>query len=134
MVDKWRVFRDIGDARTRLGLQDRALAVLNALLSFFSCHGNRAVTRPNRVPSNAQLSARANGIAGTTLRKCLGTLVEAGIIIRKDSPNGKRYARKSGEGDIEDAYGFSLAPFSLAPPSSRPSRRRLLPSSDGSAS
>ncbi len=111
VVDKWRVFRDIGDARTRLGLQDRALAVLNALLSFFPATELGSDKNLIVFPSNAQLSARANGIAGTTLRKCLGTLVEAGIIIRKDSPNGKRYARKSGEGDIEDAYGFSLAPL-----------------------
>ncbi|MCD2184886.1 plasmid replication protein RepC [Rhizobium sp. GN54] len=110
-VDKWRVFRDIGDARMRLGLQDRALAVLNALLSFFPATELGSDKNLIVFPSNAQLSARANGIAGTTLRKCLGTLVEAGIIIRKDSPNGKRYARKSGEGDIEDAYGFSLAPL-----------------------
>ena len=110
-VDKWRVFRDIGDARTRLGLQDRALAVLNALLSFFPATELGSDKNLIVFPSNAQLSARANGIAGTTLRKCLGTLVEAGIIIRKDSPNGKRYARKSGEGEIEDAYGFSLAPL-----------------------
>lgn len=110
-IDKWRVFRDVSDARSRLGLQDRALAVLNALLTFspgpeLSDQGNLVV-----FPSNAQLSARTNGIAGTTLRKCLGLLVEAGVIIRKDSPNGKRYARKSGEGTIEDAYGFSLAPL-----------------------
>ncbi|MBO9127689.1 MULTISPECIES: plasmid replication protein RepC [unclassified Rhizobium] len=110
-IDKWRVFRDVSDARSRLGLQDRALAVLNALLTFspgpeLSDQGNLVV-----FPSNAQLSARTNGIAGTTLRKCLGLLVEAGVIIRKDSPNGKRYARKSGEGNIEDAYGFSLAPL-----------------------
>ncbi|CAN7684888.1 plasmid replication protein RepC [Rhizobium sp. LjRoot30] len=110
-VDKWRVFRDIGDARARLGLQDRALAVLNALLSFFPATELSSDKNLIVFPSNAQLSARANGIAGTTLRKCLGSLVEAGIIIRKDSPNGKRYARKSGEGDIEDAYGFSLAPL-----------------------
>jgi len=110
-VDKWRVFRDIGDARMRLGLQDRALAVLNALLSFFPATELGSDKNLIVFPSNAQLSARANGIAGTTLRKCLGTLVEAGIIIRKDSPNGKRYARKSSEGDIEDAYGFSLAPL-----------------------
>jgi len=110
-VDKWRVFRDVGDARTRLGLQDRALAVLNALLSFFPASELSSDKNLIVFPSNVQLSARANGIAGTTLRKCLGSLVEAGIIIRKDSPNGKRYARKSGEGDIEDAYGFSLAPL-----------------------
>lgn len=110
-IDKWRVFRDVGDARSRLGLQDRALAVLNALLSFYPatelCHDKNLIV----FPSNAQLSARSNGIAGTTLRKCLGMLVEAGVIIRKDSPNGKRYARKGDEGNIEDAYGFSLAPL-----------------------
>jgi replication initiation protein RepC len=110
-VDKWRVFRDVGDARSRLGLQDRALAVLNALLSFFPAAELSSEKNLIVFPSNAQLSTRANGIAGTTLRKCLGTLVEAGIIIRKDSPNGKRYARKGDEGDIEDAYGFSLAPL-----------------------
>ncbi|NSZ03129.1 replication initiation protein RepC [Agrobacterium tumefaciens] len=110
-VDKWRVFRDVSDARSRLGLQDRALAVLNALVSFFPVAELSSEKNLVVFPSNAQLSARTNGIAGTTLRKCLGALVEAGVIIRKDSPNGKRYARKGHEGDIEDAYGFSLAPL-----------------------
>jgi len=110
-VDKWRVFRDVGDARTRLGLQDRALAVLNALLSFFPSTELSGDKNLIVFPSNAQLSARANGIAGTTLRKNLAALVDAGIVFRKDSPNGKRYARKDEEGDIADAYGFSLAPL-----------------------
>ncbi|NDK52857.1 plasmid replication protein RepC [Rhizobium laguerreae] len=110
-VDKWRVFRDVSDARSRLGLQDRALAVLNALLTFFPVAELSNERNLVVFPSNAQLSARTNGIAGTTLRKCLGLLVEAGVIIRKDSPNGKRYARKGDEGNIEDAYGFSLAPL-----------------------
>jgi len=110
-VDKWRVFRDVGDARERLGLQDRALAVLNALLSFYPA---AELSEDNNLvvfPSNAQLTARANGISGTTLRKCLASLVDAGVIIRKDSPNGKRYARKGSSGSIEDAYGFSLGPL-----------------------
>ena len=34
-VEKWKVFRDICEARERFGLQDRALAVLDALLSFY---------------------------------------------------------------------------------------------------
>ncbi|WP_434730712.1 plasmid replication protein RepC [Rhizobium binae] len=110
-VDKWRVFRDVSDARSRLGLQDRALAVLNALLTFFPTAELSNERNLVVFPSNAQLSGRTNGIAGTTLRKCLGSLVEAGVIIRKDSPNGKRYARKGSEGNIEDAYGFSLAPL-----------------------
>lgn len=34
-VDKWKVYRDVCDARSLLGLRDRALSVLNALLSFY---------------------------------------------------------------------------------------------------
>jgi len=62
-------------------------------------------------PSNAQLSVRAHGIAGTTLRRHLAALVEAGLIIRRDSPNGKRYARKDRAGEIETAFGFDLSPL-----------------------
>ena len=44
---------------------------------------------------------------GGTWRRC----VDCGLIIRRDSPNGKRYARKGRGGDIEEAFGFSLAPL-----------------------
>jgi replication initiation protein RepC len=54
---------------------------------------------------------RAHGIAGTTLRRHLAALVEAGLIIRRDSPNGKRYARKDRAGEIETAFGFDLSPL-----------------------
>ncbi|MUO31006.1 plasmid replication protein RepC [Agrobacterium vitis] len=110
-VDKWKVYRSACEARAMLGLRDRALAVLNALLTFYpqqelSEEGNLVV-----FPSNAQLAIRANGIAGTTLRENLALLVQAGLIQRNDSPNGKRYARKGNNGEIETAYGFSLAPL-----------------------
>jgi len=62
-------------------------------------------------PSNAQLSVRAHGIAGTTLRRHLVALVDCGLIQRHDSPNGKRYAHRNREGAIEQAFGFSLAPL-----------------------
>jgi replication initiation protein RepC len=110
-VDKWMVFRDLCDARTRLRLRDRALAVLNALLSFYPETHLSAADNLVVFPSNARLTARANGIAGTTLRENLALLVQAGIIHRRDSPNGKRYARKAGGGQICEAYGFSLAPL-----------------------
>lgn len=38
-------------------------------------------------------------------------LVESGLIVRKDSANGKRYARKDGAGQIERAFGFDLSPL-----------------------
>ncbi|OWV64173.1 replication initiation protein RepC [Rhizobium sp. R339] len=110
-VEKWKVFRDVCEARERFGLQDRALAVLDALLTFYP--ENQLDTEQGLVvfPSNGQLSVRAHGITGTTLRRHLAALVEAGLVQRRDSPNGKRYAHRNREGEIEQAYGFDLAPL-----------------------
>src|SRR4051812_29649417 len=38
-------------------------------------------------------------------------LVAAGLVIRRDSPNGKRFARKGEGGAIEQAFGFDLTPL-----------------------
>lgn len=110
-VDKWKVFRDLCEAKDVFGFQDRSLAVLHALLSFYpgsdlSDEGSLVV-----FPSNTQLSLRAHGIAGTTLRRHLAALVDAGVIQRYDSPNGKRYAHRGRAGEIEKAFGFSLEPL-----------------------
>ncbi|WP_226623178.1 plasmid replication protein RepC [Brucella anthropi] len=111
-VNKWKVFNDIGEAKDVFGLQDRSITVLQALLSFYPSdelsdeNGGLVV-----FPSNNQLSLRAHGIAGTTLRRHLAMLVAAGLIERRDSPNGKRYAHRGRGGDIEAAFGFSLAPL-----------------------
>ncbi|HEV7434412.1 MAG TPA: plasmid replication protein RepC, partial [Pseudorhizobium sp.] len=43
----------------------------------------------------------------------LALLVEAGLIVRKDSANGKRYARKTKTGEVESAFGFDLSPLLL---------------------
>ncbi|SEI21243.1 replication initiation protein RepC [Rhizobium tibeticum] len=110
-VDKWSVFRDVSEARGVLGLQDRSLAVLDALLSFYPGNELRQDAQLIVFPSNAQLTLRAHGIAGATLRRHLALLVEAGVIIRKDSANGKRYARKGGAGEIENAFGFDISPM-----------------------
>lgn len=111
VADKWKVFRDISEARVKLGLQDRSLAVLHALLSFYPETELSEDKGLIVFPSNEQLSLRAHGIAGTTLRRHLAALVEAGLIHRKDSPNGKRYARREAGGAIEQAFGFNLAPL-----------------------
>ncbi|WP_194291629.1 plasmid replication protein RepC [Rhizobium sp. ICMP 5592] len=110
-VDKWRVFRDVCEARPLLNISDRTLAVLNALLTFYPEKELSEDAGLVVFPSNNQLTVRAHGITGTTLRRHLAALVEAGLILRKDSPNGKRFARKDGTGAVEDAYGFNLAPL-----------------------
>jgi len=110
-ADKWKLFRAICEAKPLLGATDRALAVLNALLSFYpdaelTGEGSLVV-----FPSNRQLALRTHGMAPTTLRRHLAVLVECGLVVRRDSPNGKRFARKGQDGDIEQAYGFDLAPL-----------------------
>jgi hypothetical protein len=37
--------------------------------------------------------------------------ISSGLILRKDSPNGKRYARQGRAGELNEAFGFSLAPL-----------------------
>lgn len=107
---KWNIFRAICTAKDRLALTERALAVLDALLSF---HPETVLTGDNLIvfPSNDQLSLRAHGMPVSTLRRHLAALVDTGLIIRRDSPNGKRYARKGRDGAIANAFGFDLAPL-----------------------
>jgi replication initiation protein RepC len=111
VVHKWQVFRAICTARPKLGVSERALAVLNALLSF---HPETTLAGEEELivfPSNEQLCLRTHGMPASTLRRLLVVLVDAGLIVRRDSPNGKRYARKGRGGEIKLAFGFDLAPL-----------------------
>lgn len=111
VVHKWKIFQAICRARPSLGVTERALSVLNALLTF---HPETALTGEDDLvvfPSNQLLSLRAHGMPASTLRRHLAVLVDAGLIVRRDSPNGKRYARKGASGEIELAFGFDLSPL-----------------------
>ncbi|MBX9647677.1 MAG: replication initiation protein RepC [Xanthobacteraceae bacterium] len=111
-VHKWQVFRNICEARASLAISDRALMVLNALLSF---HPDTVLTAGATdlvvFPSNRLLALRAHGMAASTLRRHLAALVDHGLVLRRDSPNGKRYARKTSAGELEQAFGFDLGPI-----------------------
>src|SRR5438552_17828738 len=77
-VHKWEVFRAICTAKAKIGVSERALAVLNALLTF---HPETALTGEGLIvfPSNEQLSLRAHGMSATTLRRQLTALVDCGL-------------------------------------------------------
>ena len=119
-IDKWKLFRNLCEARAAIGISDRSLVVLNALLTFYPQAELAEANGLIVFPSNAQLSLRAHSMAPATLRRHLSALVECGLIIRKDSPNGKRYARKTKAADndeaghgggIKEAFGFNIAPL-----------------------
>lgn len=109
-VNKWEVLKQLSAARSRYGLSDRDLAVLQALVSFhketvLSGSGTELIVHP----SNASICERLNGMPTSTMRRHLGRLVETGVLIRRDSPNGKRYVRRFGGEKI--TYGFDLSPL-----------------------
>lgn len=110
-ANKWKVFRDVSAAMGALQIHSNSLAVLDALLSFHPDNDLRQDAQMIVFPSNVQLALRAHGMAGATLRRHLGVLVEAGLIVRRDSANGKRYARKDTSGEVEVAFGFDLSPL-----------------------
>lgn len=111
VVEKWQVYRWLCEGKSIVGVGDRALAVLSGLLTFYP---DDQISEENGLmvfPSNAQLSLRAHGMADSTLRRNLAELVSCGVIIRRDSANGKRFARKGQGGAVVEAFGFSLAPL-----------------------
>lgn len=110
-VDKWKLYRALCEAKPMLQVSDRSLALLNALLSFYPKNELEEGSNLTVFPSNVQLSLRAHGMSEQTIRRHVALLVNAGLLIRKDSPNGKRYARKTRGGEISNAFGFSLAPL-----------------------
>jgi len=97
-VDKWAISRDLTQARVAFGVTDRDLVVLAALLSFYPEKMLRAGQGIIVFPSNVSLSERTHGMAESTLRRHLAALCKAGLILRHDSPNGKRYAAKDRAG------------------------------------
>lgn len=109
-VNKWALLRDLAAGRETFGVSDRDLTVLQALMSFYPGNDLDDSARLIVHPSNATICERLNGMPCSTMRRHLAHLVEAGLILRNDSPNGKRYVRRSPFG--EQRFGFDLSPLS----------------------
>jgi replication initiation protein RepC len=95
--------------RKSLKLSDRDFSVLSSLAAL-------ALKRDRAgdiivFASNKTLSLKANGMEIRTLRRRLANLVESGIIRRRSSPNGKRYAHHDADGNVIAAYGFDISPL-----------------------
>lgn len=109
-ANKWEVLRELAASRVAFGLSDRDLTVLQALVSFHQAtilggNADDLVVHP----SNRAICERLNGMPCSTMRRHLSNLVQTGFVVRRDSPNGKRYARRYGEEKV--AFGFDLSPL-----------------------
>lgn len=109
-VNKWDVLRALAVAKRIYAVSDRDLTVLQALLSFHPETMLGQSRGPLVVhPSNASICERLNGMPCSSMRRHLANLIAAGLLIRRDSPNGKRYSRHYAGEKI--AYGFDLSPL-----------------------
>lgn len=108
-VNKWELLRELSKSQAAFSVTERDLTVLQGLLSFFPDDALGGNAEMVVFPSNKAICERLNGMACSTMRRHLARLVDAGLLVRRDSPNGKRYVRKHGEERV--AFGFDLSPL-----------------------
>jgi replication initiation protein RepC len=95
------------EAAKALGLRPALRLVLSELVAAW---GEQAWSRLIVWPSNEYLVSRT-GLSERAVRYAIRDLVGLEIITPKDSANGKRYAVRSRDGTILDAFGFDLTPL-----------------------
>jgi replication initiation protein RepC len=108
-INKWELLRELSKAQAAFGVTERDLTVMQGLLSFFPDDALGGNAEMVVFPSNKAICERLNGMACSTMRRHIARLVDAGLLMRRDSPNGKRYVRKHGEERV--AFGFDLSPL-----------------------
>ena len=108
-INKWELLRELSKAQAAFGVTERDLTVMQGLLSFFPDDALGGNAEMVVFPSNKAICERLNGMPCSTMRRHIARLVDAGLLMRRDSPNGKRYVRKHGEERV--AFGFDLSPL-----------------------
>ncbi|MEI4474175.1 plasmid replication protein RepC [Frigidibacter sp. MR17.24] len=115
-LDKWQLLAALEDCGQDYGLGYRELGVLRALVSLFAERDLSRLDQSVVFPSNETLAQRLDGMPVSTMRRHLSRLVASGLVGRRLSPNGKRYARRDRTGTVIRAFGFDLAPLVAAAP------------------
>ena len=110
--DKWQLLKVVESIRETLGLKGTSIAVLRAMLSFVRSDQINATRDADHIcfASNAALSARSH-VSIQTVERHIAKLVDLGLLTRRASGNGKRWARRNAQGEIVLATGLSLMPL-----------------------
>ena len=93
-----------------LGLKAPERLLLDLLGAYSQSQDWEAGQRPIVWPSN-DLLIEQTGFSLSALKRYIRRLAEAGLIAFHNSPNGKRWGRRSADGTIMEAYGFDLSPM-----------------------
>ena len=97
-------------AAPHLGFGPRVVHAIDWLFTFTQPQDWTEGSHPIVWPS-ASLERDALCLGETQVKYLNRQLVELGLVVMKDSPNGKRYGKRDGKGHIVEAYGFDLAPL-----------------------
>jgi replication initiation protein RepC len=116
-VSRRAIMTAVNTCSRDLGLRQGAVVVLDALLSCLPCQGPDGSETPitpatllTVYASNETLCFRAKGLTERQLRRHLATLEEAGLLLRRDSANGKRFPVMKAGKPI-GAFGLDLSPL-----------------------
>jgi replication initiation protein RepC len=101
------VIETLRNAAPRLGLSASVISTLEAMLSCLAPKRNHHTV----FASNATLAFRRNGISDRTIRRHAASLQEVGLLIRRDSPNRKRFTKHSSNEGKVLRFGFDLSPL-----------------------
>ncbi|HEX2917498.1 MAG TPA: plasmid replication protein RepC [Edaphobacter sp.] len=114
-----------------LGLRPSVVHAIDWLFRFTDAVDWQPSSRPIVWPS-AAMQQQELGLGPSQVKNLNRYLVELGLVVMKDSPNGKRYGRRDPKGRIIEAYGFDLSPlasryaeFQAAAEEGRKERARL---------
>jgi len=93
-----------------LGLRPSVVHAVDWLFRFTDPVDWQPSSRPIVWPS-AAMQQQEMGLGPSQVKNLNRHLVELGLVVMKDSPNGKRYGRRGPQGHIIEAYGFDLSPI-----------------------
>lgn len=99
-------------AAPRLGLSPRVVHAVDWLFRFTQPQDWGRGGRPIVWPSSS-MQQESLGLSETRVKAINRAMIETGLITMRDSPNGKRYGKRDGKGNIVEAYGFDLSPIAM---------------------
>ncbi|QBJ26458.1 plasmid replication protein RepC [Haematobacter massiliensis] len=108
--DRFTLIDTLRRAASALAISPSVIATVDALLSCLPPKRDHDIV----FASNATLIMRRNGISDRSLRRHLADLVSAGLLVRIDSPNGKRYSKRDPQFGSVIRFGLDLAPLFTA--------------------
>ncbi len=101
------VVATLRNAAPRLGLSASVISTLDAMLSCLAPKRNHHTV----FASNKTLTFRRNGISDRTIRRHAAVLQEIGLLVRRDSPNRKRFTKHNSHEGKALRFGFDLSPL-----------------------